>query len=104
VSIARMALLIAFVSVAAHAAEPPDRLLQVEIESLAAKLTDGVATLDHADTYFGANRTPFSDHVIVLLALTSWGGGNGNSSDSSRSATTSTGRSSTSSFGRIARS
>jgi hypothetical protein len=72
-----MALLIAFVSVTANAAEPPDRLLQAEIESLAAKLTDGVATLDHADTYFGAKGTPQSDEVVVLFAMTSWAGGNG---------------------------
>ena len=59
------------------AAEPLDKLLQAEIESLAAKLTDGFATFDHADAHWGAKDTPLADRVVVLFGLTSWGGGNG---------------------------
>lgn len=72
-----VAALLGVASIAAQAPEPPDRALQAEIESLAAKLTDGIATLDHADTYFGAKGTPQSDDVVVLFAMTSWAGGNG---------------------------
>ncbi len=60
------------------AAEPLDELLQAEIDSLAAKLTDGVAYLGAApEAHWGEEKTPLANHVVVLFVLTSWAGGNG---------------------------
>jgi hypothetical protein len=72
-----MVVLNALLSVTAASAEPLDRLLRAEIESLSARLTDGFATFDHADAHYAARSTPLANHVVVLFGLTSWGGGNG---------------------------
>jgi hypothetical protein len=40
--------------------------LYAEIQSLAAYLSDGFATLEHADAYWGARDTVLSDRVTVF--------------------------------------
>jgi len=79
VRVARIATLIVVLGVTVNASDAvePDRFLFSEIEGLAARLTDGFATLDRADTYAGPKRTVLEGHFIVMLAMTSWGGGNG---------------------------
>jgi len=77
VRLARVAVLLVAIGVPVDAAEPLDPVLYSEIQRLAAMLTDGFATLDQADAYRFGPKAALSDHVVVMLAMTSWGGGNG---------------------------